>query len=205
MKKEIVFDVGLASKLKQAMIRNGITNLADIDWLCQDNNLSNIRKVRLGDREIINAHDDPIDCDAPAHIPYGYDPSKWSVVEHKPGGKHFVWEASRAQLYMDPIQERRGGLAGNELRRKLEDKPVLNAHVLEYLIEHQHRIPEEWEGKSIFFWGTIYSYCDNLYVLYMFRTCGRWGWDPHRIDYDFILINGPAVIDESIPRRIKAG
>ncbi len=90
-----------------------------------------------------------IDCDKDPVIPSG-----WFVVEHKRDGQ-VVWDQSKVSLYLS--KEQRGGkIQGNKLHEELKDKPVLNANVLDYLLEHQEIIPEEWKKKSIYFWGTIF-------------------------------------------------
>jgi hypothetical protein len=44
------------------------------------------------------------------------------------------------------------------LKEKLKDEgtPVLNASHLDWLLANQQFIPEQWKGKIVFFWGTIY-------------------------------------------------
>ena len=71
--------------------------------------------------------------------------------------------------------------SGNKLRKELANKDVLNANVLDYLLAHPELIPEEWKGKLIFFWGTIYRDSDGrLYVRYLRWGGSRWnsgyGW-----------------------------
>jgi hypothetical protein len=42
---------------------------------------------------------------------------------------------------------------------------------------NSHLIPEEWKGKYVFFWGTIYRGSgDNLYVRCLCWGGGRWDW-----------------------------
>ncbi len=66
----LTFDVGLAAKLKQAVARNGITDLADIDWLCEGDNIASVRRLRQGHVQlVVNEH--VIDCDADPFVPDG--------------------------------------------------------------------------------------------------------------------------------------
>ena len=59
-------------------------------------------------------------------------------------------------------------ITGYDLIKILENKPVLNATVMDHLLAHQELIPMELEGEKIFFWGTIYEGADEeLYVRYM--------------------------------------
>lgn len=41
------------------------------------------------------------------------------------------------------------------------DRVLLNAHTLNFLLSHQHLIPEEWKENEVYFWGTIYN-CPSL-------------------------------------------
>lgn len=177
---ELTLDVGLAYKIKQALSRNGITDVADLDWLATGDNITKMRRVRLGHAEIVTP-DHIIDCDANPHVPDG-----WSVEEHHKGGA-FKWNAEGVRLYLDKGQENGEWIEGNKLRKALDKQPVLTANVLDYLLAKPHLIPEEWKGKAVFFWGTIYrSRVGNLYVRYLFWDGGRWrsnfnwlvgGWD----------------------------
>jgi len=103
-------------------------------------------------------HDDIVDLDADPFIP-----SEWTVVElfHQKGGQ-FKWDASRVELYLSTTQMGDGFIEGNELRNELKSLPVLNANLLDYLLKNTHKIPEEFKGKCVFFWGTVYG-----------RKCGR--------------------------------
>lgn len=108
-----------------------------------------------------------IDCDANPFVPDG-----WKVEEHQKGGQ-LVWDASKVQLYLSDGQKNGKVIEGNKLRKELAGKPVLNANVLDHLLANPHLIPEEWKGKVIFFWGTIYRNSGGcLYV-----RCLRWGGD----------------------------
>lgn len=173
---ELTFDVGLASKLKQAVIRNGIADLADIDWLCEGENLASVRRVRLGHANIM-VPEHQIDCDAAPFIPDG-----WKVEEHQKGGA-FKWDAAQVQFHLDPGQQDGKYIEGNKLRLQLTGKPVLNANVLDYLLKNPQLIPDDWKKdekgntRYIFFWGTIYcSSGGSLYVRCLYWHGGRWRW-----------------------------
>lgn len=167
---EITLDVGLAYKIKQALSRNGIPDVADLDWLATGDNIAKMRRVRLGHAEIV-IPEYAIDCDADPFVPDG-----WTVEEHCKGGV-FKWNAEGVTLYLDKGQKNGKWLEGNKLRKELADKPVLNANVLDYLLAHPHLIPEEWKGKAVFFWGTIYrDRVGDLCVRFLFWRGGRWCW-----------------------------
>ena len=132
-----------------------------------------------------------IDCDADPFIPDG-----WTVEEHRKGGQ-FNWdkEAQKDALYLDKGQENGKGIKeGNTLRKVLAGKLVLNANVLDYLLEKPYLIPEEWKNKTVFFWGTIYcDRYDNLCIRHLSWDGGRWDWDVFQLDcgwYD----NNPAAV-----------
>ena len=118
-----------------------------------------------------------IDCIAPPFIPRD---SK--VLEHRKGEERFVWDPAEVTLFLSPEQEDEivsGGprdgrtISGEDLRKLLADKPVLNANVLDFLLAHPDLIPGEWKGRSVFFWGTIYSGFLNTSYVRALR------WDEH--------------------------
>lgn len=113
-----------------------------------------------------------IDCDA---LPY--EPDGWKVVEHKRGGQ-LRFDPAKINLYLSEKQKDGGVIEGNKLRKELENQPVLNANVLDYLLAHPELIPGFWKEKHVFFWGTIYRDRDGyLCVRDLCRYGGRWDWD----------------------------
>jgi len=112
-----------------------------------------------------------IDCDADPFLPQG-----WKVESHKKMGQ-FEWDATKVALYLDEGQQGGKCIEGNKLRKKLEAKNVHNANVLDYLLAHPELIPEEWKGKAVFFWGTVYrNSAGGLYVRYLYWDGKRWDW-----------------------------
>lgn len=110
-----------------------------------------------------------IDLDADPCIPY----DGWKVEEHKKGGQ-FAWDPTKVNLFLSEKQKA-GTIEGNKLRKELADQPVYNANLLDYLLDNPHLIPEEWKGKAVFFWGTIYRNSgDNLCVRYLIWDGGHW-------------------------------
>jgi hypothetical protein len=113
-----------------------------------------------------------IDLDATPFVPY----NDWEVAEHCKGGQ-FKWDASKVELYLSEEQREGKGIEGNKLREELKGKPVLNANVLDYLLENPHLIPEEWKGNRVFFLGTIYrAGRGDLRVRCLCWGDGRWRW-----------------------------
>ncbi len=132
-----------------------------------------------------------IDLDADPFVPDG-----WQVEEHIKGGQ-MEWDPSKVVLYLDEKQKNGGVIVGNKLRKKLNGKPVYNACLLDYLLAHPELIPEEWKGKAIFFWGTIYRGSDGyLRVRYLVWRGGGWHWHCNWLVHDF---NGddPAAVPAS--------
>jgi hypothetical protein len=112
-----------------------------------------------------------IDCDAKPFIPDG-----WKVQEHQKGGK-LEWNPEKIQLYLSDGQKDGRYIEGNKLRKELKSKKVLNACVLDWLLAHPEFIPEEWKGKYIYFWGTIYRRSGgDLCVRCLCWRDGRWDW-----------------------------
>jgi hypothetical protein len=81
------------------------------------------------------------------------------------------------------VGRQQGGktIRGHELREELSGKPVLNARILDFLLEHTDYIPESWKKNEagntiyIFFWGTIYRNTDgNLCVRCLYWYGGVW-------------------------------
>jgi hypothetical protein len=131
--------------------------------------LDGVQHFLRGDAEVvIKTH--TIDCDANPFVPSG-----WKVEEHTKGGQ-LRWNPDEVSLYLCD-EQKKGSIEGNQLRKKLKGKPVLNACVLDYLLANPQLIPDEWKGKAVFFWGTIYRYSiGNLYVRFLYWSGERWRW-----------------------------
>ena len=171
MSNDLMLDVGQANELKLAFRRADYSN-DDIKRLCEGNVLADVRRVLLGHASI-TVVEHAIDCDAQPFTPDG-----WSVEKHQKGGT-FTWdkEAQKDALYLSKGQQGSKYIEGNKLRKEMAGKPVLNANVLDYLLANPHLIPEEWKGKYVFFWGTVYRDRDGgLCVRYLYWGGGRWDW-----------------------------
>lgn len=126
----------------------------------------------LSDKATIVYRAPPIDLDAAPRTPY----DRWKVEKHKKGGK-FKWDVSKVQLFLSEDQQNRS-IEGNNLRKELSNQPVCNANVLDYLLDNPHLVPEEWKGKTVCFWGTIYYHFDGRrYVRCIICEGGRWRQD----------------------------
>jgi hypothetical protein len=151
----------------------------DVTRLGQFSDLRGIRFAVRGQAEIVVTKH-IIDLDADPFVPGG-----WTLEEHRKGGQ-FEWDSARVALYLSPEQQGRKVIKGDRLRDELKGKPVFNANLLDYLLANPQLIPEEWKGKFVFFWGTIYRDSDGcLYVRCLFWGGGRWYWDGSWLDGDW--------------------
>ena len=186
---DLMLDVGLAAKLKVAFARNGWTTEL-IDKACEGDKLGQFRQVLLGHASV-QVIEHLIDCDADPFIP-----NDWKIEEHQKGG-HFKWNASQVSLFLSDPQKKNKSIEGNKLRAILKGEPVLNANVLDYLLKNPQLIPEEWKGKAIFFWGTIYRHSGGLLcVRCLCWDDGRWRWLCFWLDRGFGG-GGPAALRAS--------
>ena len=182
---DLMLDVSQAEELKLAFRRKGWTN-KDIKTASEGSILGDFLKVIKGQAEI-KMIEHLIDCDAAPFIPDG-----WSVEEHKKGGI-WKWGSKKIELFLTK-EQKKSYEVGNEIRKKLEGKSVLNANVLDFLLAHPELIPEEWKGKAIFFWGTIYrGSAGNLYVRCLHWGGTKWVSVGHWLDNDFD-VNNPAAV-----------
>ena len=185
-----MLDVDQAGELKAAFRRGDWTN-KEIKRLCEGNLLAQVRDVLLG-RFDIRPAEHVIDCDADPFMPEG-----WKVDEHKKSGK-VKWTKELIQLYRSAGQKDGKCIEGSKLRKELASKSVLNANVLDYLLAHPELIPEEWKGKYVFFWGTIYRNSNGyLCVRFLYWHDDRWDWDAGWLVSDFRGLN-PAALSASI-------
>lgn len=178
MDNELMLDVGQANELKMAFRRNFS---GDRTWTNDK-----IKRLSNGDflRKVLDVLDGVaeiayfkhrIDCDADPFVPEGY-----KVEAHK---KYGMLDLDLTKIPLFLSQKQKTGIRmvhGNDLSSELLNKSVLNANVLDYLLEHSEFIPREWKSKRIFFWGTIYSKIGErveFYVRYLqWVGLGGWNW-----------------------------
>ena len=123
-----------------------------------------------------------IDLDADAST-FG----RLTVKEHKKGGL-FKWNPAQVQFYLSGRQIYGKRIDGNEIYKEVKDKPIFNANLMDYLLDNQHLIPEEWkldkQGRTryICFWGTIYRNSDDLmFVRYIYWHEVTWVWSYYEL------------------------
>jgi len=172
-----VYSIGQMNQVADALETAGYTP-DDVTKL--RSKLKEIRgfKLVLGGMSEIVAVKHVIDLDADPMVPDYLD-----VEEHIKGGQR-VWNPDEVELYLCD-EQREGTIEGNKLRELLKDKHVLNATVLDYLLANPHLIPDEWRGRTVFFWGTIYRDSrGRLYVRYLYWSGDGWYWDCYwLVDY----------------------
>lgn len=167
---DLMLDVGQANEIKLAARRAGATN-ADLKLLSEGDVFTQILPVIRGFGEVaITKH--IIDLDADPMVP-----NRWEVVEHRKGGQ-FEFNPDNIGLYLDEEQKSGKRIVGNKLRKKLANQPLFNANLLDFYLAHINLIPEDWKGKAVFFWATIYRLSDgDLCVRCLFWVGGGWRWN----------------------------
>ncbi len=170
--------VGLAHKMCNSATAQGYTPEL-MNALAQDPKLfGQLLQVQLGFAEI-KPIEHLINCDAKPFILSGSSiaPDEEQLPNRVKGS--FKWSSDQMKLYQSEPQRQGKGINGYELKKKLMDKEVLPANVLDYLLAHPHLIPEEWKGKYVFFWGTIYrDSSGGPCVRYLY-------WDGDRCDWGY--------------------
>lgn len=132
-----------------------------------------------------------IDCGAPSNPqPFG---KMFTIAEHREMGE-WKFDPTQVDFYLSDVQKNGRSLRGQQLREELADKPVLNANVLDYLLDHQELIPEGWKSYDrhnqhrLFFWGTLYAdFKGRLYLRYLewWMKDNTWTHGYHWVDDDW--------------------
>lgn len=106
-----------------------------------------------------------IDCDVKPFEPNGLTVApKSDQLPNRVRGQ-FVFDPAKIRIHLSTNQQGVKYILGILLKKELAGEPVFPANLLDFYLANSHLIPEEWKGKEVFFWGTIYhdSY-GNLYV-----------------------------------------
>ena len=109
----------------------------------------------------------------------------WAIVEKRTDGLYV--NGRKVALHLSKRQLNGRSLKGYDLREELTGKPVLNANLLDALVDNPHLIPEDWKKdeqgntRYIFFWATVYRRSGgDLYVRCLYFDVGMWrrgyGW-----------------------------
>ena len=137
--------------------------------------------MALDQLQLVIEHRNPFDQNLINCSAYPLIPTGWSLRRHRKAD-WLEWDPAKIKLHLEIGQHVCKCLRGYELEEALENKPVLNACVLDWLLAHPKLIPENWKSRYIFFWGTIYRSKDgSVYVrgLCWHPDCDR--WDGHYV------------------------
>ena len=112
---------------------------------------------------------------------------------HRKMGKITFEKNADGKLYLNGIEViryyspgQRGGkfIKGYDLRNELKGKRVLNAHIMDVLMENPQIIPDEWKTGSTYFWGTIFRNASGrLYVEFLYWSSDKWHWSCDSLDH----------------------
>lgn len=196
MSDKFVMSARQSAELDFALERNGCTP-EFVKWLSGGNVLARVRQVQLGHSEIkpvagdatqwitINSTTIVVNLGVAPKLLFGeveveqHIGDGWVIVEKRADGLYV--SGRKVVLYLSKRQKGRKWLKGHELREELTGKPVLNANILDALVENPHLIPDDWKAdedgntRFIYFWGTIYRGAgDSLCVRYLFFYDGAW-------------------------------
>lgn len=188
------YSEGQTHQLMNALEEVGFSS-ADITALGQFPDLIKIRGVVR--RELVIKHKEyTVDFDVEPSVPAG-----WRVLPDNKQLKNRIrgkleFDLAKVKLHLDSSQEK-GLPEGNELRKKLEGVPVYGAQLGDFYMTFPYLIPDEWKGKAVLFWGTIYlDHGDRPCVRFLAWFGGRWHWR-HRCLCDDFGNSSPAVISSS--------
>lgn len=82
----------------------------------------------------------------------------WQLVQHRKIGM-VEWDPAKIKFFLSEEQKDGRLIRGNQLYSLLENQPVLNECVQDYLTRLTNMdelFPDEWEDHILYFWGTIY-------------------------------------------------
>ena len=107
------------------------------------------------------------------------------VKVHKVLGR-LTWGEFKIRLFRTEEQKLSAvytGEAGSEVLWHLEQEEelgmkLLNANVLDFLLEHPQLIPKSWKDKNVYFWGTMFyphpEESSDTIIRYLLWEDGKW-------------------------------
>jgi hypothetical protein len=102
-----------------------------------------------------------------------FEPDGLYAVHHQPGGQ-FDFDPERIMCFLDPQQREGSLIKGVDLLSKLKDHNCFNANMLDWYLANTQYIPEEFKGKMVYFWGTMYRQRDEEYVRCLLWDDNKW-------------------------------
>lgn len=160
--------IGQMNQLGDSMQKAGFTT-QDVTKLGQDKKILRMLLRLLRGELKIKFLERLIDCEIAPFIP-----NSWLVEEHQKGGQ-FIFNPTKVELYVSK-NYKNNQIYGNDLREELKGRQVMNANVLDFLLAHPELIPDAWEVKHVFFFGTIYRRRKDgwLHVRYLYFNGLEW-------------------------------
>lgn len=136
-----------------------------------------------------------IDLDVAPFVPESWRVDEEDQLPSRVRGR-FEWSRDKVELFFVEQQQGRKSIQGYILKQLLAIQPVFPAHVLDWLLEHPDQIPNEYKGRYVFFWGTIYcgpgGWRPNI-VRCLNWNKNEWGWSYHWLLKEWDA-KGPALI-----------
>lgn len=128
--------------------------------------------------------EDFIDCDKKSLIPEGL----LLLPENEQLPNRVCWKLAflKISLYLSERQKNVGTIKGDDLLEELKEIKVFTDHVLDFLLRNENLIPEQWKGKKVFFWGSLFRNPDGyVCVRYLCWRGGAWDWGIYQLDYEW--------------------
>ena len=179
--------IGKLDRLKNELIRRinektlGYEEVIEMLQVTIEGKHKQFLNVLRGIHKIV-AIEHAVNCDiapfVPADLSVESHPVGIGVVtlEKRADGQLYI-DGKKVILYLSKKQINGNVIPGDNLREELSGKKILNANILDYLLAHPELIPEDWKGRIIFFWGTIYRQPHgSLYVRFLCLGQTEWYW-----------------------------
>lgn len=172
---------GLARKLERVLRDAGwseeyVLRMSENPEFCL-----NLREVLDGVAEIRRlVHLVELDADPvlpPEWQAYNDNPEnvgEWEIAEHVYGSR-IIWMPESVRLHWEPEQMSGENIKGETLYERVIEELPYNSNLLDFWLQHQETIPDEYEGLCIFCMGTTYrSPNGDMFVRYIYRDGKLW-------------------------------
>lgn len=190
-----LYTIGQMNEHADALERNGWTP-ADVKKASGGDILANLLPLvrAYGEVPIATTLQHTINCDVKPFEPNSLTVASESEQIASRVHGQFTFDPAKVKLHFSPNQQEGKYIVGSKLKKELEDRPVFTAHVLDFYLANPYLISEEWKGKAVFFWGTIFrdAHGDRC-VRYLYFSDGRWYSDYYWLDSDWYGSNPAAV------------
>ncbi len=196
---------GLAHEFIVALAKAG-WEIPDIDAMIKnEDNCRGVLAFLREDAEINYT----IDCSAAPFCPDGWQilPPEEQIPTRFTGKLKWDRQAQKETFYslVNEVTFNKW-VRGDKLYKQLVESRavVLPANVLDYLLAYPYLIPEEWKGKGVYFWGTIYKRPEKHYprletrcVRCLFWNAREWRWNSQSLSLDFLSTSPPLLASQS--------